>query len=64
MAKQPYQRLGAHKGIQEIKAHPFLAGVQWTAAYHKELKPPILPEFGASNFDQEYTSLPSRLSIF
>lgn len=44
LCKDPDMRLGA-KGADDIKAHPFFAGVDWEAVQTKGLKPPIPPHF-------------------
>lgn len=36
-----HQRLGVN-GVQEIKAHPFFAGINW--ANIKAMTPPFVPE--------------------
>jgi serine/threonine kinase 32 len=36
------KRLG-HKGVDEIKLHPFFAGIDWAQLEGKELHPPFTP---------------------
>ena len=38
LVKDPAKRLGAKYGAEEIKAHPFFAGVNWPLLRHK--RPP------------------------
>ena len=60
LEKNPKKRLGAKKGIQEIKAHPFFANVNFDAILNKKEKPPFVPELNDKNdlqyFDSEFTS--------
>lgn len=37
----PKRRLGAVNGFEEVKRHPWFAGVDWTALAHKRVEPPI-----------------------
>ncbi len=58
--KNPKKRLGAKKGLQEIKTHPFFAKVNFDAIYNKKEKPPFIPELSDKSdvtyFDEEFTS--------
>ena len=38
LVKDPAKRLGAKYGAEEIKAHPFFAGINWALLRHK--RPP------------------------
>ena len=39
------ERLGAGPGdAEDIKKHPFFAGIDWVKLYNKELTPPFRPE--------------------
>lgn len=39
--KNPSTRLGAGpSGVNEIKVHPFFEGIDWEAAYRRQLQPP------------------------
>ena len=58
----PQRRLGAQRGVEEIKEHPFLGDVDWQRVLNKELTPPIVPSLRESNFDSEFRELPVRLS--
>jgi len=59
LQKDPTLRLGRH-GAEEVKAHPFFAGINWTALLVKTLKPPFAPSptdaETARFFDDEFTS--------
>jgi len=56
LRKNPLERLGA-KGMEEVKAHPYLVNVNWQELLKKKITPPIKVEVRVSNFDPEYTSL-------
>jgi serine/threonine protein kinase len=43
LERDPSKRLGAMGGIQEIKNHPFFAGIDWDALREKKITPPIKP---------------------
>jgi len=44
LERNPRQRLGSGaRGAEDIKTHPFFSAVNWTCAYRKELRPPVLP---------------------
>ena len=58
----PQRRLGAQRGVEEIKEHPFLRDVDWQRVLNKEITPPIVPSLRESNFDSEFRALPARLS--
>ncbi|KAI9474162.1 MAG: kinase-like domain-containing protein [Benjaminiella poitrasii] len=54
------KRLGSGKlDAQEIKAHPFFAGVNWEDMLAKRVQPPYIPTVNGradtSNFDEEFT---------
>jgi serum/glucocorticoid-regulated kinase 2 len=63
--KNPAERLGKN-GIDEIKAHPWFAGVDWQALYECKVDMPWKPEIkGAtdvSQFDAEFTAEPALLT--
>ncbi|KNC80538.1 AGC/RSK/RSKP70 protein kinase [Sphaeroforma arctica JP610] len=57
-------RLGSGPSdVEEIKAHPFFAGVDWNAMLRRELEPPIKPSLrdqeDVSYFDTRFTSQPA-----
>ncbi len=49
MKKKPEERLG-HNGAEEIKAHPFLAGIDWDRVARKEMRPIFVPDARRANF--------------
>ncbi|OBZ84141.1 Protein kinase C-like 1 [Choanephora cucurbitarum] len=60
LERNPEKRLGGGKGdAQEIKNHPFFAGVDWEDMLAKRVTPPFLPTISGradtSNFDEEFT---------
>ena len=60
LEKNPKKRLGAQKGIEEIKSHPFFAKINFTDIENKKVKAPFIPEIendtDVSNFDEEFTN--------
>lgn len=56
LQKEQQMRLGALQGVAEIKAHPWLKGVNWGKVKSKGVSPPFRPSLQVSNFDPEYTS--------
>ena len=60
--RNPQERLGAN-GAAEVKAHPFLESVNWTAMLAREVDPPFNPchnqdASDSKNFEREFTGLP------
>ncbi|GAN05515.1 candidate protein kinase C [Mucor ambiguus] len=60
LERNPEKRLGGGKGdAQEVKNHPFFAGVNWDDMLAKRVQPPFLPTVNGradtSNFDEEFT---------
>ncbi|KAI8639933.1 kinase-like domain-containing protein [Parasitella parasitica] len=60
LERNPEKRLGGGKGdAQEVKNHPFFAGVNWEDMLAKQVQPPFLPTVNGradtSNFDEEFT---------
>ncbi|KAG3216405.1 hypothetical protein PC129_g12733 [Phytophthora cactorum] len=57
----PTERLGS-RGAQELRDHPFFAGVSWDGLMRREVTPPWHPvvqdELDVGNFDAEFTSEP------
>ena len=58
--KDPSKRLGAKKGLEEIKEHPFFNGVDFNAILKKEVPAPFIPTVkglkDVHNFDEEFTN--------
>ncbi|KAJ3413318.1 Serine/threonine kinase [Chytridiales sp. JEL 0842] len=60
MRKDPSRRLGGGKlDAEEVKRHPYFAGVDWDAFMAKSVQPPWKPQVTSatdvSNFDSEFT---------
>ena len=62
LIKSPARRLGAQRGVAEIKEHIFLRDIDWNRVLLKTIPPPIVPSLRESNFDSEFRALPVRLS--
>jgi serine/threonine protein kinase len=69
LAKNPEQRLGFINGLEEVKSHEFLKGVNWDLLKAKKIKPPnkMNPVFDSQAlkteyFDPEYIQMSPRLS--
>lgn len=61
--RDPTKRLGSGPGdASEVKAHPFFAGIDWTALYELRVPIPFVPavtsSLDTSQFDSEFTNLP------
>lgn len=66
-------RLGCKgRGSDELKEHPFFAGVDWNQVYQQKYPPPLVPPRGEVNaadafdigsFDEEDTKGEARLSF-
>ncbi|KAK2947560.1 putative serine/threonine protein kinase [Blattamonas nauphoetae] len=52
LEKDPAKRLGTVNGVEEIKAHPFFADIDWDHLY--DLEPPFKPDFDQSTMGTEY----------
>jgi serum/glucocorticoid-regulated kinase 2 len=52
------ERLGSTNDVEDIKADPFFAVLDWDKVYNKQYEPELKPEAGeeACNFDEEFTS--------
>jgi serum/glucocorticoid-regulated kinase 2 len=48
----PEQRLGAHRGAFEIKAHPFFEGIDWHKLFQRKYQPPFKPNYFNSHLEQ------------
>jgi len=62
LVKEPSKRLGGGQGdATQLKAHPFLASINWSLLAQRKLKAPFKPkikhELDVSNFAEEFTSM-------
>ena len=44
LEKNPSKRLGSHKGIKEIKKHPFFKSINFDLLQKKEVTAPFIPQ--------------------
>jgi serine/threonine protein kinase len=61
LERDPKKRLGSGPTeAEEIKAHPFFAGVNWDDVYNKRIPPPFVPDVKDDTdtrcFDEEFTA--------
>ena len=58
--KNPISRLGADKGLFELKTHPFFSSINFEALFGKKIKAPYIPDqigkFDTKYVDDEFTS--------
>lgn len=58
--RNPKHRLGAQRDAQELKEHPFFAGMDWVRLGRKQVEPPFKPEVESDEstacFDTEFTN--------
>jgi len=62
LTRNPNDRLGSLTDAEEIKAHPFFEGIDWSKLLNKELVPPFQPvvtdvSTDTNNFDTEFTRM-------
>jgi serine/threonine protein kinase len=59
LIKNQNNRLGAKKGLEEFKSHPFFAKIDFNLISQKKITPPFVPEIkdklDLRNFDEEFT---------
>ena len=54
LKKDPVNRLGSKRDVEEIKEHPYMAGVDWDKVYKREyIPPPIIQKSNYLNFFEE-----------
>lgn len=54
LKKDPMDRLGAIKGISEIRKHPFCKHIDFDALYEKRYTPPFVPNKNECYIDTNY----------
>ena len=66
LVRTPEQRLGYHKGAEEIMDHEFFNSIDWDVLYKKEVTPPFRPTIkdrnDLSNIDEDISSMGPLLS--
>ncbi|XP_031564380.1 RAC-gamma serine/threonine-protein kinase-like [Actinia tenebrosa] len=67
LEKDPQKRLGGKSDdAKEVMKHPFFDIINWDDLYNKKIKPPFKPviksETDVSNFDEDFTNEPVRLT--
>ena len=58
LKKDPLERLGSKRGIEEIKEHPWCNDINWDYYLSRKVEPPFKPNLRQSHFDPEYTQCP------
>lgn len=56
LERDPNKRLGYRPGgggFEDIKAHPWFAGIDWDALYHKQVVPPFEPDVSGKRAEGE-----------
>ena len=59
----PKLRIGSAGGAEEVRQHPWLAGMDWERLYSKQITPPIKPKGNADNFDPMFTGKDLRTQV-
>eukprot|EP01029_Cantina_marsupialis_P023529 TRINITY_DN5895_c0_g4_i2.p1 TRINITY_DN5895_c0_g4~~TRINITY_DN5895_c0_g4_i2.p1 ORF type:complete len:746 (+),score=235.55 TRINITY_DN5895_c0_g4_i2:948-3185(+) len=61
LTHSPSNRLGCIRGgVHAIKEHPWFAGFNWSALYHRKLKAPWVPAFKSSGQTTNFSPPPER----
>lgn len=63
LVKNPDRRLGAQRGMAELKAHPYFAGVNWKKFMEKKVIAPLIPSVHESNFDSAFLEMSPKFSM-
>ena len=54
LRKNPENRLGSKRDVDEIKEHPYMEGVDWDKVYKREyIPPPIIQKYNYLNFFEQ-----------
>ena len=60
LVKDPTQRLGSQKDVEDLKSHPWFKGFDWEALLARKMPTPFKPKVSGEewvkNFDEEFTS--------
>ena len=58
-------RLGSKRDVEEIKEHPYMAGVDWDKVYRREyIPPPIIQKSNYLNFFEQIAQFPETAGFF
>ena len=67
MNRDPTKRLGSQNGLEEIKAEPFFANIDFDKILAKEIPAPFIPavnnETDVQYFDEEFTNEVPQMSF-
>lgn len=59
LEKNPSKRLGNKNDAEDLKKHPFFAGIDWDALYNKRLEAPLIPPVSGlddvAHFSRDFT---------
>lgn len=58
LPRNPEERIGATRGIIELKSHAWFAGFRWDLLASKQLQSPIVPDTRLDNFDAAHVNNP------
>lgn len=65
--RDPARRLGSQRDVEEIKAHPFFAPIDWRAMEAQRLATPFAPQLASevdtSYFDKQFTRLDVEATV-
>ena len=62
LRKDPSKRLGSLRDAEEVREHPWFAGINWQLIRDKKYEAPFVPkisgDMGLGNFDSDFTEIP------